>query len=101
MTSEVDQKVWVSAYTWDERCMSYTCNKTSTNGANHVVKVGSGPLTRFWNLNGDLQFDPITMHAGDEVEIIAEWNWSDQSVVAKDWSIVAWGEQGNLSVTHN
>lgn len=41
------------------------------------------------------------MQAGETIDIIAEWNWSDRSDVAKDWSIVAWGEQGELSVTHN
>jgi len=36
------------------------------------------------------------MEAGQKLEIIAEWN-----SIATDWSVVAWGEQGSLSVTHN
>ena len=82
--------------------MSYECDRNSPNGANHAVKLGDEYWERrFWNLNGDLQFDPFVMRAGESIDIVAEWNWSDRNVVAKDWSIVAWGESGDLSVTHN
>ena len=102
LTSDVDQTVWLTAHTWHERCMSYECDRNSPNGANHAVKLGDEYWERrFWNLNGDLQFDPFVMRAGESIDIVAEWNWSDRNVVAKDWSIVAWGETGNLSVTHN
>jgi len=36
------------------------------------------------------------MQAGQKLEIVAEWN-----SIATDWSVVAWGEHGSLSVTHN
>lgn len=41
------------------------------------------------------------MKAGESIKIATEWNWSDRSEVAKDWSVVAWGESGELSVTHD
>ena len=69
------------------------------------MKVGSGENMqegRFFNLFNDHQFQPIMMSAGESISIVAEWNWSDRTgTVPNDWSIVALGELGNVSVTHD
>ena len=40
------------------------------------------------------------MSAGQSIEITTEWDFS-KSNIAKDWSVVVWGENGPVSITHN
>ena len=64
MTSEVSQVVWLTAHTWDQRCMSSFCQVTTSNKANHSIRVGNNNIRRFYNLYGDLQLEPFSMEAG-------------------------------------
>ena len=40
------------------------------------------------------------INEGKTVRITTEWNFTNENF-AKDWSIVAWGEEGPISLTHN
>ena len=66
VTSEVSQIVWLTAHTWDQRCMATFCQVTSSSKANHSVKVGN-TVRRFYNLYGDLQIEPFSMEAGQSI----------------------------------
>ena len=42
----------------------------------------------------------IDMQAGEEIEIMVEFNWII-SGITKDWALTAWGEEGEVSVRHS
>ena len=40
------------------------------------------------------------MQAGESIQIITEWNFTDPRIV-RDWSVVVWGELGEIELTHD
>ena len=40
------------------------------------------------------------MKANESKTIHGEWNWIDANY-SPDWSVVAWGNKGKLTLTHN
>ena len=58
------------------------------------MKVGSNRPESFYSHYGDLQYEPIQVAAGLPIPITLEWD------DAKDWSLVAWGEEGELTLYH-
>ena len=50
---------------------------------------------------GSLNFEPFMMSAGEEIEILLEWNFTSEAH-ANDWSLVAYGDKSGdtLSLTH-
>ena len=103
LTSEVDQKVWLTAHTWDKRCLAANCKTFSyTDPTKHSVQLGTRYIRPFWDNYDDLQLDPFTMTAGETIKVFTEWDWSDRGYdFSKDWSIVAWGEEGKVTITHD
>ena len=59
-------------------------NKTKTFSITH----GVGWLR-------DIEFD-----AGEEIEILVEYNWNRRGIT-KDWSVTAWGDTGEVTVRHS
>ena len=35
-------------------------------------------IMQFFNLYGDLQFEPFSMDAGESVNVVVEWNWAER-----------------------
>ena len=58
-------------------------NKTKT----YTITHGAGWLR-------DIEFD-----AGEEIEILVEYNWA-RNGVTKDWALTAWGDAGEVTVRH-
>lgn len=51
--------------------------------------------------NGASWLRSIEINAGEEVEILVEFNWWRKGVT-KDWSVTAWGESGGeVTVRHS
>ena len=51
--------------------------------------------------NGASWLRSIEINAGEEVEILVEFNWWRKGVT-KDWSVTAWGENGGeVSIRHS
>ena len=94
--SEVDQTIWVTGHTWDERGMPAKCR--SEQGNTHMMSSSwtEEPMGWFY---GSMELDPYQIKAGESVEIITEWNWNKPNT-PKDWSVTAWGDKGPLSITH-
>jgi len=40
------------------------------------------------------------MEAGEELEILVEFNWN-RTGITKDWSVSVWGEEGAVFVIHS
>ena len=40
------------------------------------------------------------MEAGEELEILVEFNWN-RTGITKDWSVSVWGEEGEVFVVHS
>ena len=49
--------------------------------------------------SGTMEFEPIQIKAKEPLTINGDWNWADPNY-SPDWSIVAWGDKGGLSLTH-
>ena len=63
-----------------------------------VINVRDNDKKEFTNGAGWLEV--MDLKAGEEVEIIVEFNWTRKGVT-KDWSLTAWGEDGDLNVRHS
>ena len=49
--------------------------------------------------SGSYEFEPIKIKANEPYTIHGDWNWADTNY-SPDWSVVAWGDKGSLSLTH-
>ena len=49
---------------------------------------------------GSTQSPEIEMEAGESIKIITEWNFTDPRI-ARDWSVVVWGNLGEIELTHD
>ena len=97
ITSEVDQTVKVSVNVWEDRgfpskCLDYS--KTS-----HVAEYPWSMFYHTWRY-GSQDSPEVEMKAGEKHVIQVEFNWKDANT-PKDWSVVAMGYAGKVSVKHN
>ena len=65
----------------------------------NAVKLQGDMYTRLFKY-GDYALDPVYMREGDELSIDITLNFVSEEM-AHDWSVVAYGENGPVSVTHN
>ena len=49
--------------------------------------------------SGSYEFESIKIKANEPMTIHGDWNWVDTNY-SPDWSVVAWGDKGGLSLTH-
>jgi len=42
---------------------------------------------------------PYEAKAGEKIDYTAEWNWKRENL-SRDWSVVAWGNAGKVTVKH-
>jgi len=99
LSSTVDQKVLVSANTWQERGYPIDCDPTGNNL--HVVEVEGvdNGLRENWDF-GTAMLEPIEMTAGQELQMYIEMDYEDRDM-ARDASVVVWGFDGPVKLTHN
>ena len=96
ITSEVAQSVWIYAHTWDARTMPKKCQ---TKKGKHFVATGDMMPEMDSFVSGEYDMGKIEMGAGETMTFTGDWNWVDANY-SKDWSVVAWGSKGNVTVTH-
>ena len=98
ITSEVEQEVWVTAHTWDDRSLADGC-KDYLSEKKHSIKVPHDPWARSFRY-GSHQLEKFTIAAGESVQVTTEWNWTDPNH-PKDWSVTVWAKDGPVTVTNN
>lgn len=98
LKSRVAQTVIVAASAWQDRGYPNECKSGATRGSKrHIVNV-EGQGTKAFNA-GTIMLDPFTMEAGEERSIYIEMDYNRQHM-AKDVSIVAWGDEGDICIEH-
>merc|ERR1712226_1725768 len=99
------QLIHVGAHIWQDR--TYSWYNTDCNGAtdwtspkNFSIKcLSSGDKSNFNLEYGSGWLNPIEFGPGETKEFEVLLDWTRQGVV-KDWSVTAWGEGGEVSVSH-
>ena len=98
LTSEVDQTIYLTAHTWDDRGMAAQCKDSSRN----FQFIWSNKFQYAWGWNyGELQVAPFTLTAGEELTLYLELGWKLDPTRPRDWSVVAFGSDGGVTLTHN
>ena len=95
LTSDVDQTVFVTPQTWDNRCLGKTC-KDIPRRRSLVRVIGHS----FFSFTDSIQLPSFEMKAGETLVLETEWDWTS-SEIAHDWSVTAWGNKGPITITHN
>ena len=95
LTSDVDQTVYVTAHTWDKRGVADICETVEKN--NMMFVQGDSKKRSF--KYGAVSADPIQMSAYETITIETEWDHTNANL-PNDWSVVAWGPIGGLTLTH-
>ena len=49
---------------------------------------------------GDGWLPFLAFEAGEEIEILVEFNFNKKGIT-RDWSVTAWGEEGEVEVRHS
>jgi len=87
LTSSVDQDVYLTAHTWDDRCMANSCESWNSGLTHSIYRPGADYVMAF--KYGAMQLDAFHMTAGQTMQITTEWDFTDSNK-AKDWSVVAY-----------
>lgn len=96
LTSSVDQKIIVSANTWQNRGYPLKCSPTGNNL--HVVNV-EGEGWEKWDF-GTAMVEPFEMTAGEERQIFIEMDFEERQM-SRDASVVVWGFEGEVTLVHD
>ena len=95
--SDVDQTIWVAAHTWDRRGIPSACRKDMKPHSIEAEWMSYVMNFRY----GAADLDTYEIKANQETVITTEWNWAELEDISKDWSVVVWGDKGNVSIKHN
>lgn len=95
--SEVDQLVYVTAHTWDARSMTDSCEDWTSANMPHSLYVPGDQYVRTFKY-GAAQAPSFQMSAGQTISLTTEWNFTN-SERNNDWSVVAFGESGTVTLT--
>ena len=97
ITSDVDQTIHVNAHRWEQGMYPNSCINFNQNASLFHVDW-SNTIMQF--MYGGTSMPSYEFKAGESREVSIEINcWQDNNAPC-DWSVVAWGEKGGLSVTH-
>ena len=98
LTSDVDQTIWVSANTWDQRAMPDRCANTSGDYHGFLPDWGN---TNYIFRYGSFGLPSYKIRAGRSHKLRFDANFGAND--AKDWSVVVYGsnKNGTLSLTHS
>ena len=95
ISSEVDQYVFITAHTWEDRSVPRECRKS--NKVHSIYKDGAYSIDMF--KSGSKQMAPQRFKAGEKNTFIVEFDWQ-RECITPDWSVVAWAEKGRVLVKH-
>lgn len=96
VTSSMAQTVYVTAFTWEKRSYPDECQKSNKM---HSIYM-QGDFTVYTFKEGARQIKPIQFDAGETKSFTVEWDWARQDVT-NDWSVTAWAEYGEITVSHH
>jgi len=66
----------------------------------YLMDKNGDNLDESWSFSsGSFEFEPKKIKANEPLTIHGDWNWVDTNY-SPDWSVVAWGDKGGLSLTH-
>ena len=73
--------------------------KTDKKQQPHIF--GPDPSTKNYSwFSGQVQLKPFQLAEGEKKEFTIELDFSEGFQNGRDWSVVAWGENGPVSVSH-
>ena len=97
LKSKVTQTIIVSASAWQDRGYPNKCKNGAKRGSKrHIFSVEGAGAKSFQT--GTIMLDPFTMNAGDSIKMFIEMDYNRE--MAKDVSIVAWGDKGDICIEH-
>ena len=97
LKSEKTQMVIVSANTWQDRGYPNSCKNGATRGSKrHVIEVQGHGTATFQH--GNKMMSPFQMQAGQEINVVLEMDYN--RAMAKDVSVVVWGDAGKVCLEH-
>lgn len=96
LTSDVDQEVIVSANLWQLRGYPDKCDPW---GFKYNVFGIDGVDIAYWEF-GTAMLEPLQMTAGQSYTVWLELDYVDRDMM-KDFSVVAWGKEGGITLTHD
>jgi hypothetical protein len=103
VTSDIDQDVYISLQLWDPRGQTDECKPTWAEIQKpHSLYVAGDQYVRTF-YRGSQFNDPMRFTAGETKNVTIELDLASsyRATVPKDWSVVAWGDQGGVSVAHS
>ena len=92
--SWVDQKVIVSANTWEKQSLPSDCDAKVNNGKDHRIDI-EGKYYDSWE-SGTLMSKPFEMNARESTKIWITMDYEGRQM-PRDLSVVAWGLNGPLN----
>ena len=92
------QKVRISANLHDERSYPTDCTFLSKYN-NAKYKFDSTTRQTAW-FEGELEFPEYTFTAGTTYTLELAFPWEAQPDQTRDFSVVAWGQQAEVTITH-
>ena len=96
LTSAIEQEVWITAHTWDDRCMAEQClSKWNENFHGLFVTGQDKKIFKY----GASYLKPFTMTAGETLDIRTVWNFASEEIPS-DFSVIAYAKDGDLTLTH-
>ena len=96
VSSRVEQDVYLTVNLWEARSYPTECKRRNKY---HSVYVEGKKSVDMWR-DGSQEVKPIRMKANTPKKIMIEFDWA-RECVTPDWSLVAWGEFGEVSVKHS
>ena len=101
VTSQTAQRVHILGHVWPLRVLSDDCKDEISWSTYNYMQVGEGYM-QTW---GDYDYESyvtftVDMEPGETIPVIIELDHSNESLAA-DWSVVAWGESGEVKVCHS
>jgi len=90
------QDIYLTGHTWDKRGSPGSCG---VDNVTHSIDHTSAPSVRTWS-SGSTQLAPFKLQPGETTQVTVEMDFRN-AAVAKDWSVVAYGDKGKVTLTHN
>ena len=100
ISSDDDQTLWVSAYTYDgQHTWNGDCNKFAQGT---YIKFTTSVSDKAHYINyGDSHADPIQVRAGESFQVFLDADWAEGDLHQRDLSVVVWAEKSAVTLTTN
>ena len=97
--SPVKQNVRISSYTYYGKQFHGAClNDDALYTYNYLKNPKTGKLSE--GDFGSYHLEPISMEAGEELEVHFYTDFYPDYLLPKDWSLVSWADSEAVTITH-